>query len=121
MFRIKRLSSLFAVFLLVTLPAWADRYPIDNYDEPTVDATAPAAEWMLELEFVMESKEPEQVDAIYTLLTAKELASKAQFTCKKEESGKYSFFNEQTGPYMIWRAVTLACQLSRYHSGLADR
>ena len=36
--------------------------------------------------------------------TAEELASKALFTCKKEESGKYSFYNEQTGLYMIWRA-----------------
>jgi len=37
-------------------------------------------------------------------LTADELGKKAQFTCKKEESGKYSFFNELTGLYMIWRA-----------------
>ena len=28
----------------------------------------------------------------------------AQFTCKKEASGKYSFFNEKAQRYMIWRA-----------------
>ena len=28
----------------------------------------------------------------------------AQFTCKKEASGKYSFFNEKAQLYMIWRA-----------------
>ena len=36
--------------------------------------------------------------------TAEELGSKALFACKKEESGKYSFFNEQSSLYMIWRA-----------------
>ena len=41
----KRLFSLITTLLLVTASAWADKYPIDNYDEPTVDATAPAAEW----------------------------------------------------------------------------
>ena len=28
----------------------------------------------------------------------------AQFNCKKEASGKYSFFNEKAQLYMIWRA-----------------
>ena len=41
----KRLLFLFTTFLLVTVSSWADEYPIDNYDEPSVDATAPAAEW----------------------------------------------------------------------------
>ncbi len=35
---------------------------------------------------------------------AEELGTSAQFTCKKEASGKYSFFNNAAGCYMIWRA-----------------
>ena len=33
-----------------------------------------------------------------------ELGASAQFQCKKEASGKYSFFNEAAQLYMIWRA-----------------
>ena len=36
--------------------------------------------------------------------TAEALGDVAQFLCKKEESGKYSFFNEAAQLYMIWRA-----------------
>ena len=36
--------------------------------------------------------------------TAEELGEAAQFVCKKEESGKYSFYNEAKKLYMIWRA-----------------
>ena len=36
--------------------------------------------------------------------TATELGAAAQFICKKEASGKYSFFNEAAQLYMIWRA-----------------
>ena len=32
------------------------------------------------------------------------LDTKAQFLCTKEESGKYSFFNQASNLYMIWRA-----------------
>ena len=34
---------------------------------------------------------------------AEELGEKAQFLCKKEPSGKYSFHNKSTNLYMIWR------------------
>ena len=36
--------------------------------------------------------------------TAEEVGEAAQFKCKKETSGKYSFFNEKSERYMIWRA-----------------
>ena len=36
--------------------------------------------------------------------SAEVLGDVAQFLCKKEESGKYSFFNESAQLYMIWRA-----------------
>ena len=36
--------------------------------------------------------------------TAEEIGAPAQFLCKKEASGKYSFFNEKKQLYMIWRA-----------------
>ena len=36
--------------------------------------------------------------------TAEEVGEAAQFKCKKEASGKYSFFNEKSERYMIWRA-----------------
>lgn len=36
--------------------------------------------------------------------TADELGTKAQFKCTKQENGKYSFYNEEAGLYMIWRA-----------------
>ena len=35
--------------------------------------------------------------------SAEELGEKAQFLCKKEPSGKYSFYNKSTDLYMIWR------------------
>ena len=38
--------------------------------------------------------------------TAEEQGAKAEFTCKKEASGKYSFYNEDTKQYMIWRAAS---------------
>ena len=39
-----------------------------------------------------------------TASTAEEAGAAAQFRCKKEASGKYSFFNEEKNLYMIWRA-----------------
>lgn len=33
-----------------------------------------------------------------------DLGESAVFKCKKEESGRYSLFNEKTGLYMIWRS-----------------
>ena len=39
-----------------------------------------------------------------TASTAEEAGAAAQFRCKKEASGKYSFFNEGKKLYMIWRA-----------------
>ena len=36
--------------------------------------------------------------------SAEVLGNAAQFLCKKEASGKYSFFNESAQLYMIWRA-----------------
>ena len=39
-----------------------------------------------------------------TTSTAEEVGAVAQFRCKKEASGKYSFFNEEKEQYMIWRA-----------------
>ncbi len=36
--------------------------------------------------------------------SAEEVGDAAQFLCKKEASGKYSFFNEAAQLYMIWRA-----------------
>ena len=36
--------------------------------------------------------------------SAEVLGDAAQFLCNKEESGKYSFFNESAQLYMIWRA-----------------
>ena len=36
--------------------------------------------------------------------SAEEVGDAAQFICKKEASGKYSFFNEKAQLYMIWRA-----------------
>ena len=36
--------------------------------------------------------------------SAEEVGAAAQFLCKKEASGKYSFFNEAAQLYMIWRA-----------------
>ena len=36
--------------------------------------------------------------------SADTLGKSAQFVCKKEESGKYSFYNEEKKLYMIWRA-----------------
>ena len=36
--------------------------------------------------------------------SAQEIGAAAQFLCKKEASGKYSFFNEEKQLYMIWRA-----------------
>ena len=39
-----------------------------------------------------------------TTSTADEVGAAAQFLCKKEASGKYSFFNEEKSLYMIWRA-----------------
>lgn len=36
--------------------------------------------------------------------TPEELGEVAQFRCKKEASEKYSFYNEEKGLYMIWRA-----------------
>ena len=36
--------------------------------------------------------------------TAEEVGEAALFQCKKEASGKYSFFNEKSQLYMIWRA-----------------
>lgn len=35
---------------------------------------------------------------------AEEQGAKAEFTCKKEASGKYSFYNKDSKQYMIWRA-----------------
>lgn len=58
--------------------------------------------------------------------TAEALGEKAQFKCKKEDSGKYSFFNEKTGLYMIWRAGqnsgynNNAGTLSTYNSTYCD-
>ena len=40
----KRLSLLFALMLLTTI-MWADKYPIDNYEEPRVGTTPSATEW----------------------------------------------------------------------------
>ena len=39
-----------------------------------------------------------------TTSPANEVGAAAQFVCKKEASGKYSFFNEAAQLYMIWRA-----------------
>ena len=39
-----------------------------------------------------------------TTSSADEVGESAQFLCKKEASGKYSFFNEAAQLYMIWRA-----------------
>lgn len=39
-----------------------------------------------------------------TTSTADEVGAVAQFLCKKEASGKYSFFNKEKNLYMIWRA-----------------
>ena len=39
-----------------------------------------------------------------TTSSANEVGAAAQFVCKKEASGKYSFFNEAAQLYMIWRA-----------------
>ena len=39
-----------------------------------------------------------------TTSAADEVGPAAQFRCKKEDSGKYSFFNEAKKLYMIWRA-----------------
>ena len=39
-----------------------------------------------------------------TTSSAEEVGDAAQFLCKKEASGKYSFFNEAAQLYMIWRA-----------------
>ena len=39
-----------------------------------------------------------------TTSSAEEVGAAAQFLCKKEASGKYSFFNEAAQLYMIWRA-----------------
>ena len=39
-----------------------------------------------------------------TTSSADEVGAAAQFLCKKEASGKYSFFNEAAQLYMIWRA-----------------
>ena len=39
-----------------------------------------------------------------TTSSAEEVGVAAQFLCKKEASGKYSFFNEAAQLYMIWRA-----------------
>ncbi|MBR5456132.1 MAG: DUF4091 domain-containing protein [Bacteroidaceae bacterium] len=39
-----------------------------------------------------------------TTSTADEVGAVAQFHCKKEASGKYSFFNKEKNLYMIWRA-----------------
>ena len=39
-----------------------------------------------------------------TTSSAKEVGDAAQFLCRKEASGKYSFFNEKALLYMIWRA-----------------
>ena len=39
-----------------------------------------------------------------TTSSANEAGAAAQFVCKKEASGKYSFFNEAAQLYMIWRA-----------------
>ena len=39
-----------------------------------------------------------------TTSSAEEVGEAAQFLCTKEESGKYSFFNEKSQLYMIWRA-----------------
>ncbi len=36
--------------------------------------------------------------------SAESLGKSAEFTCTKEESGKYSLYNEATKLYMIWRA-----------------
>ena len=36
--------------------------------------------------------------------SAADLGAAAQFICKKEKSGKYSFYNEWAKVYMIWRA-----------------
>jgi hypothetical protein len=36
--------------------------------------------------------------------SAEEVGDAAKFICKKEASGKYSFFNKKSGLYMIWRA-----------------
>ena len=38
--------------------------------------------------------------------SAANLGDAAKFFCKKEASGKYSFFNEEKGLYMIWRGYT---------------
>ena len=47
----KEMRKLFCILTALLMPiasAWAEneqKYPIDNYEEPTVDVTAPAAEW----------------------------------------------------------------------------
>lgn len=38
-----------------------------------------------------------------TTFSAEEQGALAEFTCKKEASGKYSFYNETSKCYMIWR------------------
>ena len=46
----------------------------------------------------------EDVHFLRPASSAEEVGAAAQFLCKKEASGKYSFFNEAAQLYMIWRA-----------------
>lgn len=41
---------------------------------------------------------------VFSQSSADDLGTAAQFRCRKEASGKYSFFNDASGLYMIWRA-----------------
>lgn len=41
---------------------------------------------------------------VFSELSAEGLGAAAQFSCRKEASGKYSLFNDASGVYMIWRA-----------------
>ena len=53
-------------------------------------------------EYVLYVNESNQLDIATT--AADVVGEAAQFKCKKEASGKYSFFNEKAQRYMIWRA-----------------
>ncbi len=76
----------------------ASKEPADKWDGKTLTFTNIQQNGTKRMLYINGSK------LLLSTRTAEELASKALFTCKKEESGKYSFFNEQAGLYMIWRA-----------------
>ena len=88
---VEELDAVYAVF--------AGSKPADKWDGKTLTFTNVQQSGV---ERVLYINDNNVLDV--TTSSAKEVGDAAQFLCRKEASGKYSFFNEKAQLYMIWRA-----------------